>query len=154
MSEPTRKRVRILQSFFASNGSPWEARVYKMIQKLVQLMDNKLKERKWRMKEVKEKLQIRGHFRHVGCANKKGCALKMERRFAIFVPNRRQIHLDQQVVQISKHQLFKGIKIARITKLLFMRRPCEIHSKLELQFTLKFSLRFSDPLKWKMSLQN
>ena len=32
------------------------------------------------------------------------------------------------VEQISEHQLFRGIKIARITKMLFMKRPCEIRS--------------------------
>ena len=61
------------------------------------------------MKAVKEKLQVRGHFRHVGCATTHGWALKMKRCFAIFAGNRRrQIHLDQQAVQISEHQLFSG----------------------------------------------
>ena len=76
--------------------------------------------------DVKEKLQMHGHSRHVGCSTTHGYALKMEQCFASFVANRRrQIHLDQQAAQISEHQLFRGTKIARIIKMLFMKRLCE-----------------------------
>ena len=61
-----------------------------MIPERVQLMANKSKERKWRMKAGKEKIQMRGHSRHVGCSTTHGYALKMERCFAIFVANRRR----------------------------------------------------------------
>ena len=37
--------------------------LYKMILKIVQLMENKSKERKWQMKAVKEKLQIFSMFK-------------------------------------------------------------------------------------------
>ena len=33
---------------------------------------------------------------------------------------------NQQAAQISEHQLFRGTKIARIMKMLFMKRLCEI----------------------------
>ena len=75
------------------------------------------------MKAVKEKLQMRGHSRHVGCSTTHGYTLEMERCFAIFVANRRkQIRLDQQAVQISEHQLFRGTKIASIMQMPFMKR--------------------------------
>ena len=104
MLRPSRKRVQTLDSFFASTRSPSHRQtLYKMIPKRVQLMENKSKERKWRMKAVKEKQQMRGHSRH-GCSTTHGHTLKMERCFAIFVANRRrQIHLDQLAVQISGH---------------------------------------------------
>ena len=54
------------------------------------------------MKAVKEKQRMRGHSKHVGCSTTHGYALKMERCFATFVAKRRrQIHLEQQAVQIS-----------------------------------------------------
>ena len=55
---------------------------------------------------------------------------------------------------MSEHQLLRGIKITRITKMLFMRKPCEIHSKLKYYISLwNFFHGFSNPLKWKMSLK-
>ena len=52
--------------FSLPHEAPLRQRFYKMIRKLVQPMENKTKQRKWRMKAVKEKLQVRVHFRHVG----------------------------------------------------------------------------------------
>ena len=46
--------------------------LYKMIPKIVQPMENKSKERKWRMKAVKVKQGMRGHSRHLGCSTTHG----------------------------------------------------------------------------------
>ena len=58
MSEPSQKRVRTLDSFLLPHEAPLRQTLYKMIPKIVQLMENKSKERKWPMKAVKEELQI------------------------------------------------------------------------------------------------
>ena len=58
MSEPSQKRVRTLDSFLLPHEAPLRQTLYKMIPKIVQLMENKSKETKWPMKAVKEKLQI------------------------------------------------------------------------------------------------
>ena len=59
MLEPSRKRVRTLDSFFASTRSPSQADALQIdTEDSSLLMENKSKERKWRMKAVKEKLQI------------------------------------------------------------------------------------------------
>ena len=58
MSESSQKRVRTLDSFLLPHEAPLRQALYKMIPKIVQLMENKSKERKWQMKAVKEKVQI------------------------------------------------------------------------------------------------
>ena len=118
MSAPSRKRVRTLESFFASTRSPSQAEVLQNDtevsstdgeQNKAKEVTDESSERKTTSARSFQTRWLRDHTYH-------GCALKMERCFAIFAANRRrQIHLDQQAVQISEHELFRGIKIARIS---------------------------------------
>ena len=91
------------------------------------------------MKAVKEKQRMRGHSRHLGSSTTHGYALKMWRCFAIFVANRRrQIHLDQQAVQISGHDQLLRAGRKRIIQ--FTEKDKKKHATLQCNFLIAISL--------------
>ena len=93
------------------------------------------------MKAVKEILQMRGHSRHVGCSTTPGYALKMEQCFAIFVANRRrQIHLDQQAIQITGSGHDQLLRAGRKRIIQFTEKDKKRHATLQCNFLIAISL--------------
>ena len=143
MSGPSRERVRILESFFASTRSPSQADALQNDTK-----DSSTDREQIKGKEVADESSERKINNEcvvipdtlVARPHISGLIRfedTVERCFAIFVANRRrQIHLDQQAIQITGSGHDQLLRAGRKKNIQFTEKDKKKHATLQCNFLL------------------